>query len=122
MVELMIVAVFATASVGFACSGSGTIGITSNRMTATATTSGQLHSGTYQNQLEIKESAVVYQTTNPGAGTTTTNERTKLGVNKASITLTHTVSGSTAMRSAQNKWKVTCRVNWTTKSGTATAR
>ena len=125
IIILAVLVVAFSATVAFACQypGHGSMVISSSRLTATATTSGVIHSGegTYKNRLTTNPSLITYQATNP-VSKTTVKMQYKDSSNVKSVSSTKTVSTSMVIESGKNLWSATCTKSGTTKTGTATAK
>ena len=126
IVVAVVLLVVLSTTVAFACTtpGSGSMAISSNRLTATATTTGKIHSGdgAYNNRLTARPSIVTYLATDPAMATTTVTMQSKDSSNVKSVSSTKTVSTSTVIKSGKNVWSATCYTSGNTKNGTATAR
>ena len=125
IIILAVLVVAFSATVAFACSapGSGSMVISKNRLTATATTYGKIHDdeGTYNNRLVAKPSIVTYFATNPTVKTDVTMQ-SKTSENVKSVSSTKTVSTATVIESGKNNWEAKCKTSGITRRGTATAK
>ena len=126
IIMLVVLFVILSATAAFACSspGSGSMVIAKNRLSATATTTGKIHTGegAYHNHLTAKPTIVTYFATDPSVTRTTVSMPNKDLSNISSVTSSKTVSSSTVIESGKNKWSATCRTSGKTVSGTATAK